>query len=153
MNIINLNGDGDNKNSPNSREWIKLNVGGTTFLTTRLTLSKDHSSFFYRLIQEDEELQTDMVSRKILLLFTLKKESYNFQDENGAYLIDRDPRYFPVVLNFLRHGKVILDNLSEEGVLEEAEFYNVTRLINILKERIDQQKMVSWFCKSCAVLL
>lgn len=33
--------------------------------------------------------------------------------------------------------------MSEEGVLEEAEFYNVTRLISILKEKIDQQKVVS----------
>ncbi|KAL5276211.1 KCTD5 family protein [Megaselia abdita] len=124
MNIINLNGDGDNKNSsPNNREWIKLNVGGTRFLTTRTTLSKDSNSFFYRLIQDENDLQTDM-------------------DESGAYLIDRDPQYFAPVLNFLRHGKVILDNLSEEGVLEEAEFYNVTRLINILKEKIDQQKML-----------
>lgn len=42
-------------------EWIKLNVGGQHFLTTRTTLCKDPKSFFYRLCQEDSNLASDKV--------------------------------------------------------------------------------------------
>ncbi|XP_033622145.1 BTB/POZ domain-containing protein KCTD17 isoform X2 [Fukomys damarensis] len=62
------------------------------------------------------------------------------QDETGAYLIDRDPTYFGPILNFLRHGKLVLDkDMAEEGVLEEAEFYNIGPLIRIIKDRMEEK--------------
>lgn len=106
-------------NSGKRTEWIKLNVGGTLFMTTKTTLCKDPKSFLYRLCQEEVDLNSE-------------------KDETGAYLIDRDPAYFAPILNYLRHGKLVLDKMmSEEGVLEEAEFYNITDLIKIVKEKIN----------------
>lgn len=102
---------------PGSR-WVRLNVGGTYFITTKQTLCRDPKSFLYRLCQDDPDLDSD-------------------KDETGAYLIDRDPTYFGPILNYLRHGKLIMDkNLAEEGVLEEAEFYNIASLVRMVKERI-----------------
>ncbi|CAF4845877.1 unnamed protein product [Pieris macdunnoughi] len=111
-----------NNERRSSKQWVKLNVGGTYFLTTKTTLSRDTNSFLYRLVQEDSDLISD-------------------RDETGAYLIDRDPTYFSPVLNYLRHGKLVINNdIAEEGVLEEAEFYNITELIKLVKERISQRE-------------
>uniref|UniRef100_I3MP92 Potassium channel tetramerization domain containing 2 n=1 Tax=Ictidomys tridecemlineatus TaxID=43179 RepID=I3MP92_ICTTR len=83
------------------------------------TLGREPKSFLCRLCcQEDPELDSD-------------------KDETGAYLIDRDPTYFGPILNYLRHGKLIITKeLAEEGVLEEAEFYNIASLVRLVKERI-----------------
>ncbi|XP_043282147.1 BTB/POZ domain-containing protein KCTD5 isoform X2 [Venturia canescens] len=101
-----------------NNQWVRLNVGGTYFLTAKTTLARDPNSFLYRLCQEDSDLISD-------------------RDDTGAYLIDRDPKYFSPVLNYLRHGKLVINkDLAEEGVLEEAEFYNITELIRLVNERI-----------------
>ena len=70
---------------------------------------------------------------------------FYLQDDQGAYLVDRDPRYFPPVLNYLRSGKLIIDsNLSEEGILAEAEFYSLSSLVQILKEKIKAKTNRVW---------
>lgn len=65
MATVNLN---PRNKSPNflkkqgSNQWITLNVGGTCFLTTKTTLSRDPNSFLSRLIVEDSDLISDRVS-------------------------------------------------------------------------------------------
>ncbi|CAG0901056.1 unnamed protein product [Cyprideis torosa] len=115
--LVNCDRCGSSESSSVGKQWVRLNVGGTVFMTTKTTLCRDPNSFLARLRREDE-LTSD-------------------RDETGAFLIDRDPAYFGPVLNFLRHDKLVLNrDLAEEGVLEEAEFCNITDLIKLLKDQI-----------------
>ncbi|XP_068257937.1 BTB/POZ domain-containing protein KCTD17 isoform X2 [Nyctibius grandis] len=105
---------------PGKEEPERCLSEGRLWATFRQTLCREQKSFLCRLCQ-GEELQSD-------------------RDETGAYLIDRDPTYFGPILNFLRHGKLVLDkDMAEEGVLEEAEFYNIGPLIQIIKDRLEEK--------------
>jgi len=47
-------------------------------------------------------------------------------DENGEYFFDRDPKMFEVILNFYRHGKIIIPaNRPAEMVKEELDFFGI----------------------------
>ena len=40
-------------------------------------------------------------------------------DSNGAFLFDRDPKYFGPILNYLRTNRLIVDaGISYEGLLQ-----------------------------------
>uniref|UniRef100_A0A1I7T8T3 BTB domain-containing protein n=2 Tax=Caenorhabditis tropicalis TaxID=1561998 RepID=A0A1I7T8T3_9PELO len=105
-----------------SSNWVRLNVGGKVFQTTRSTLMRESGSFLYRLCQDELGLPTD-------------------KDDTGAYLIDRDPDFFSPILNYLRHGKLILNpGVSEEGILAEADFYNLPMLSQLIMDRIQDRE-------------
>lgn len=48
-------------------EWVRLNIGGKCFVTTKTTLCKNANSFFFKLLQNDPSvgLTTDRVSTKL----------------------------------------------------------------------------------------
>lgn len=59
---------------PGSR-WVRLNVGGTYFITTKQTLCRDPKSFLFRLCQEDPDLDSDKVN---VIIFIYKQTEYMF---------------------------------------------------------------------------
>ncbi|XP_017081750.1 BTB/POZ domain-containing protein KCTD9 [Drosophila eugracilis] len=103
--------------------WVKLNVGGQVYATTIDTLvGREPDSMLARMFLQDGRM---MPSER---------------DEQGAYLIDRSPRYFEPIINYLRHGQFVCDsNISVLGVLEEARFFGIFSLVTHLEERMGQQ--------------
>lgn len=108
-------------------EWITLNVGGKHFTTSRSTLTaKEPHSMLARMFASENNVYLMNPSAT---------------DSNGAYLIDRSPKYFEPVLNYLRHGILIIDkNDNPKGVLEEAVFYGIDSMIPGLNKLIEESK-------------
>ena len=90
-------------------EWVKLNVGGQQFVTSKSTLAKEPES---------------MICRTVL------GELPSLKDENGAILIDRSPKYFDAILNYLRMGEIMPDHdINVDALIQEAKFYGIMGLV------------------------
>ncbi|DBB03558.1 hypothetical protein WJX82_011164 [Trebouxia sp. C0006] len=88
---------------------VSLNVGGTSFTTSRDTLCKDSHSMLARMFSGS------LLSRR---------------DEKGRVFLDRDPKHFRLILNYLRDGEVCLPACPQElqEILQEALFYQLDGL-------------------------
>ena len=72
-----------------SNSMVKLNVGGKELMTTLGTLRSDQNSMLAKMFSSDASVRVPAN-----------------QDANGAFFFDRCPRYFSVILNFMRSGKL-----------------------------------------------
>ena len=61
-NVVESRNDLSLKSKANQASWVKLNVGGQIFLTTKTTLTKEPNNFLSRLCNEEADLPTDRVS-------------------------------------------------------------------------------------------
>jgi len=59
--VTNSNSNSNAATSSAAGQWVRLNVGGTYFLTTKTTLCRDPKSFLFRLCQDD----SDLISYKV----------------------------------------------------------------------------------------
>jgi BTB/POZ domain len=78
---------------------IVLNVGGKTFVTFKETLMNIKDTYFYGMLKSDR--------------FS--------PDPDGSYFIDRNPTHFPRILDYMRMGVFVMDDLSK-GQMEEVKF-------------------------------
>ena len=88
---------------------VKLNVGGHVFWTSRETLTGQGQNMLSIMIQHENPGQRI----------------------GDAYFIDRDPKTFRWILNFLRGSKVLppKDSVEMELIREEAEYFAIDSLL------------------------
>ncbi|KAF1762915.1 hypothetical protein GCK72_011179 [Caenorhabditis remanei] len=97
-------------------EIVKLDVGGVIFKTSKPTLTK-FDGFFKTMFESEDKLK---------------------EDENGCVFIDRDPKHFRLILNFMRDEDVVLpESLKEiQEILKEAKNYELDGLVKICIEKV-----------------
>ncbi|PIC49202.1 hypothetical protein B9Z55_007884 [Caenorhabditis nigoni] len=93
---------------------VKLDVGGTVFKTSKSTLTK-FDGFFRTMFETPIPIT---------------------KDESGAIFIDRDPKHFRLILNFMRDGHVDLPNVSEDvkEIQKEAQYYLLEGLVELCQK-------------------
>ncbi len=128
--------------------FVKLNVGGKPFLTSRSTLTKATNSVLAKMFSRDGSYTWNSAQ---------DEHGYPIFDLNlylsRYYLLDHDPEYFKVVLNFLRFDKVLINkNTSMEGVLQSAIFFGIDAMVEQLKEMmtyVEQNFAIFLIVQSC----
>ncbi|CAF0926348.1 unnamed protein product [Brachionus calyciflorus] len=109
---------------------VKLNVGGTLFSTLRSTLTK-------QIKDKNGKMYSPNMFESILNGFVKPK-----YDENKAIFIDRDPKYFSHVLNYLRNVEIesngfdLPDGIDLRELSKEAKFYNIVGLEELTKKEV-----------------
>ena len=103
-------------------DWLRLNVGGTMFETSRTTLTSDPDSILSRMFEPNSNLPPATVTK------------------GGAYLIDACPRGFEVVLNYLRYRSLVLGpDTKATDVLPVADYFGLQDLRVLLEKHQEKE--------------
>ena len=95
-------------------EIIKICVGGRDFKTTWGTLMSDQNSMLAKMFDSD-----------LLGRVTAARDP-----DTSGYFIDRSPKYFESILNFLRTGEIECPCcLDLKFLLQEAEYYGIEGIV------------------------
>ena len=118
-----------------SDKIIQICVGGRNFKTTKTTIMSDENCILAKMFANDEHGRAPAS-----------------KDEKGYYFIDRSPKYFESILNFLRTGEIDASICLDLGfLLKEAEYYGIDRMAEKVKEEICRrqacEKQMQEHCK------
>ena len=113
--------------SSQDRRFI-LNIGGIKFETCADTMASDPNSLLFDLIQTESPVKPYSVEGR------------------SCYFIDRDPKHFPIILNYLRNKAIIHSDILSRDVRHlrelqaECNFYGLKHLsLNCERRILDLQ--------------
>ena len=102
-------------------DWLRLNVGGTLFETSRSTLTSDPDSILSRMFEPNSNLPPASVT-------------------NGVFQIDACPKTFSVILNWLRYRSLVLGETKVEEVFPVADYFGLKDLREQLESQMEKEK-------------
>jgi len=94
------------ENVAKAKTKVTLNVGGKKFATSKSTLTSQKDSYFDAMISS----------------------GHWEPDEDGEYFIDRDPKFFQTIINFLRNGTINLKEWNQDDLERlkiELDYYQI----------------------------
>lgn len=122
---------------PKQRTWIEINVGGKMFMTTKTTLSQPGTIFALMIESEEKAAQERFHELDEVEKEKLQEKMNKWSHKADVFRFDRDPDYFPPILNYLRTGKLIYNpGLSLKGIQEEAKFYELKELERLIRKEM-----------------
>jgi len=84
------------ENAEKAKSKIILDIGGTRFTTSKSTLMAFEGSYFHAMLS-----------------------SGHWQpDEDGSYFIDRNPKFFDIILDYMRTGKFDISDLNKKDLTQ-----------------------------------
>jgi hypothetical protein len=98
-------------NTITNADPVTLNIGGTLFTASVETLTREKT------------------------LFTTLLSDEFAQQPDKQYFIDRDPKHFSLLLNYLRTGNLNIERLSpieRSELLTEAQYYEITSVLDYM---------------------
>lgn len=100
------------------RQLIKINVGGSYYITSQATLCKQ-DSMLKRLVETS-------IGVRFFVKFSVNTLFQSHVDESGFIFIDRNGQIFAKILDYLRDGIAYIKTDEEARRLAaEADFYNL----------------------------
>ena len=100
-------------------DWLRLNVGGVPFETTRATLASCPGGPLARMFASHSSFAVAAM-------------------EDGVYRLDTCPRAFPVILNWLRYKRLTLGGVCPMDVLPVADYFGIEDLCDALIVRVEE---------------
>jgi len=122
----------DKESKGSMKDWLKLNVGGVIFETSRATLTSNPTSTLARMFEPNSNLPPAI------------------SNSDGVFLIDACPQGFGVVLNWLRYRRLMLGQVKAENVVPLADYFGLDELNDVLMRQ--EEKDVEESSKLVTVL-